>query len=330
MNGFTPSRREVLAGVIGALALGGGALQVRASEASRSQGGALEIIVPAAAGGGFDTVARQSQHALRQNGLAQAIEVTNMPGGGGTLGLSHVAQQSGRSDLLMVMGLSIVGGVQITGSSTTLDDITPLAKLAEDYIVVTVRSDSPITSFDQLAQRWRSNPREVVVAGGAVGNADHLLVAMALQRLGADPADLNYLVYSGDGEVLTSLLSRTADVAVSSYNGFAAQLEAGEVRALAISSPERLPGIEIPTVRESGLDLDLANWRGFAAPPGLSQQQRTTLEQLVRNLVETPEWRQALQRFGWKDAFLMGSDFETFLAEEKKRLTEIIEGLGLA
>ncbi|MFC7329218.1 tripartite tricarboxylate transporter substrate binding protein [Marinactinospora rubrisoli] len=325
------SRREALAGVIGAVALGGGVLEMRSSrQPGERTGSRIEMVVPAAAGGGFDSVARQAQHALGENGLTRTVEVVNLPGGGGTVGLSYVAQQAGRPDLLMVMGTSILGGVRITGSPATLADTTPLAKLAEDYVVVAVRADSSITSLGRLADRWRSRPREVVVAGGAVGTSDHLLAAMALQRLGADPADLNYIVYSGDGEVLAALLSNTADVAVSSFNGFAAQIEAGEVRALAVSSPNRLPGVDIPTVREAGLDLDLANWRGLAAAPGITERQRADLEDLVRALVETPEWRRSLARFGWQDTFLAGADFETFLAAEDERLTAIIEGLGLA
>lgn len=331
MNSSALSRREVLAGVIGAVALGGGALEVRSSgTAQAGSGSRLEMVVPAAAGGGFDSVARQAQHALRANGLAQSVEVVNMPGGGGTAGVSHVAQQAGRSDLMMVMGTSILGGIQITGSSTTLEDITPLAKLAENYSVVAVRADSPIESFEQLADRWRTEPRGVVVAGGAVGTADHLLAATVLQRIGIEPADLNYLVYSGDGEVLTSLLSRTADVAISSLKGFESQIEAGEVRALAVSSPQRMPGVEIPTIREAGLDLDLANWRGLAAPPGLDESQRAALQDLVRGLVQTPQWRQSLQRFEWTESFLIGAEFDAFLTGENERLTGIIKGLGLA
>lgn len=331
MNRSALSRREVLAGALGAVALGGGVLQVRSSESTEAgTGSRLEIVVPAAAGGGFDSVARQAQHALRENGLAQTVEVVNMPGGGGTVGLSHAAQQVGRSDLMMVMGTSILGGVQITGSSTTLEDVTPLAKLAENYSVVAVRADSQLTSFEQLAERWRADPREVVVAGGAVGTADHLLAAMVLQRLGIDPADLNYLVYSGDGEVLTSLLSHTADVAISSLKGFQAQIEAGAVRAVAISAPKPLPGIEIPTIREAGFDLDLANWRGLAAPPGLGSSQRAALQDLVRELVETPQWQQSLERFEWTESFLIGREFDEFLAEENERLTGIVRGLGLA
>lgn len=324
------SRREVLAGVIGAAALGGATLEIRNSEAAEQEGSSLEMVVPAAAGGGFDSVARQAQHALRENGMVETVEIVNMPGGGGTVGLSHTAQQPERSDLLMVMGTSILGGIQITGSATTLEHITPLAKLAEDYVVIAVRADSEIKSFGQLADRWRSRPSEVAIAGGAVGTSDHLLSAMALQELGADPADLNYIVYSGDGEVLTSLLSHTADVAVSGLNGFVDQIDAGNIRPLAISSAERVPGADIPTIGESGLNLDLANWRGLATGPMPDEAQRATLEDLVRDLVATPEWRNSLQQFGWEDSFLIGAEFEEFLTTENERLTKIIEGLGLA
>ncbi|GAB3206055.1 tripartite tricarboxylate transporter substrate binding protein [Marinactinospora endophytica] len=331
MKRSTLNRREMLAGVAGVAALGGGVLEVRNSETTRERAGSrIEMVVPAAAGGGFDSVARQAQHALGENGLVRTVEVVNLPGGGGTVGLSHMSRQHGRSDVLMIMGTSILGGIRITGSPTTLADITPLAKLAEDYVVVAVRADSPVRSFHQLADRWRSDPRRITVAGGAVGTADHLTAALALQRLGADPADLNYIVYSGDGEVLTALLSHTADVAVSSLNGFAAQIEVGEVRALAVSSAHRLPGVDVPTIRESGLDLDLANWRGLAAAPGLTDGQRRTLEDLVRDLVETPEWGHSLQRFGWKDTFSTGAEFADFLAGEDRRLAGIIKGLGLS
>lgn len=287
-------------------------------------------MVPAAAGGGFGTVARQAQYALRQNGLARTVEVLNLPGGGGTVGLNHVAQQPARADLLMVMGSSTLGGIKITGSRTTLDDITPLARLAEDYIVVAVRQDSPLRSLDDLVGVWRSEPRGLVVAGGAIGTSDHLLAALMLDRAGVEPSELNYLVYSGDGEVLTSLLSRTADIAVSSYNGFEAQIEAGEIRALALSAAEPLPGVDVPTLRQAGMDLELANWRGLAATGGLDEAHREALLELAHDLVRTEEWQEAVERFGWRDAFISGADFTDFLREETARLDQIIEGLGLS
>ncbi|MFI6579268.1 Bug family tripartite tricarboxylate transporter substrate binding protein [Nocardiopsis sp. NPDC050513] len=325
------SRREVIAGVAGAAAFGGALVEIAGSRSDPgSGGGRLEIVVPAAVGGGFDTVARQAQHAFTGNGLTGAIEVLNMPGGGGTVGLTYVAQQPARDDLLMVMGSSILGGIEITGSRTTLADITPLARLAEDYIVVAVRQDSALHDLSDLVDLWRDRPRDVAVAGGAVGTSDHLLAALMLGRVGADPADLNYLVYSGDGEVLTSLLSGTADVAVSSYNGLESQIAAGEVRALGLSAAERLPGVEVPTLREGGLDLDLANWRGLAATGGLDQAQHDALLALVGALVETQEWQDTVSTFGWRDAYLSGQDFTDFLDAESTRLEEIIEGLGLS
>lgn len=328
-----PSRREAIAGAIGAVALAGALVEVRAGETSREAGtggGRLEVVVPAAAGGGFDTVARQTQYALQQNGLASGVEVLNLPGGGGTVGLNHMAQQRGRGDVLMVMGSSILGGIEITGSRTTLADITPLARLAEDYIVVAVRQDSPLRTLEDLAAAWTEAPRDLVVGGGAIGTSDHLLAALMLDGLGISPSELNYIVYSGDGEVLTSLLSHTSDIAVSSYNGFQSQIEAGEVRALAVSAAEPLPGVDVPTLREAGMDLDLANWRGLAAPGGLDEDQREVLLDLVHALVETPEWREAVERFGWREAFVAGEDFDAFLTEETARLEQIIEGLGLS
>lgn len=324
------NRRDAIAGMVGAVALGGALMEIRGAGGGEPGGGGLEIVVPAAVGGGFDTVARQSQHALTTNELTSTIEVLNLPCGGGTVGLNHVAQQPPRTDMLMVMGSSILGGVKITGSRATLDDITPLARLAEDYIVVVVRQDSPLDSLEDLVRAWAEQPRALAVAGGAVGTSDHLLAALMLERVGADPADLNYLVYSGDGEVLTALLSGTADVAVSSYNGMSAQIEAGEIRALGLSAAEPLPGTDVPTLRQAGLDMDLANWRGLAATGGLDQEQHEYLLGLVHELAQTQEWKDTVETFGWRDAYAAGADFSDFLEAESARLDDIIEGLGLS
>jgi putative tricarboxylic transport membrane protein len=311
-----------------------GAVTVAGIDAARSASGSdarakLTLIAPAAAGGGWDLVARESQQALRSDGIVTNAQVVNGPGAGGTIGLSQLENLSGQPTTVMITGTVMLGGIAINNSETTLADTVPIAKLAEDFEVFVVPKDSPIQNLEDMIEAWRANPGGLPIGGGSLGGIDHIVAGQLAQEADIDPAAINYIAYSGGGEVLTSLLSNTVGVAVSGFNDFRDQIEAGNVRALAVAAPEPLEGFDVDTFIEQGYNVDLVNWRGIVAPPGISDEDRQTLVDIVTEMVETEQWATAVERNRWKESVLTGDEFGEFLDVEQTRITGILEELGL-
>ncbi|AUS77340.1 tripartite tricarboxylate transporter substrate binding protein [Actinoalloteichus sp. AHMU CJ021] len=299
------------------------------SAAGASARNKLTLMAPAAPGGGWDLAARESQQALRSSGVVNNAQVVNVPGAGGTIGLSQTVGRAGDETTLMVTGTVMLGAVEVNGSEHGLDDVTPIARLADDYVVVVVPADSPYQTLDDFLADWRSNPHGTAIGGGSLGGTDHLLAGLLAQEGGVDPGSLNYISYAGGGEVMTALLSHTVAVGVSGYNDFSDQIEAGRLRALGVSAAEPVEGIEIPTFIEQGVDVELPNWRGVMAPPGLTDEARAEMEAIITEMVETEEWADALDRNRWADTFMVGEEFEEFLDQDIARIRQVIEELGL-
>ncbi|MFI6576173.1 Bug family tripartite tricarboxylate transporter substrate binding protein [Nocardiopsis sp. NPDC050513] len=313
--------------VVGAAVFNAATTGDDASEAMRSR---LTIIVPAAPGGGWDLVGRESQNALREGGIVANSQVVNVPGAGGTIGLAQTVRQEGRSNLLLVTGTVMIGGIVVNDSSHSLEDVTPIARLADDYEVIVVREDSPYQDMGDLVEAWRSDPGAMAVGGGSLGGTDHLLAGMVAGDVGIDPREVNYIPFSGGGQALTSLLSGSVDVGISGYNEFSDQIAAGNVRALGVSARERVDGVDVPTLAEQGVDAVLPNWRGVVAPPGITGAERAELTAIVTEMHDTPQWADTLARNRWDDTFQTGAAFEEFIAVETERITAITEELGLS
>ncbi|WP_231916043.1 Bug family tripartite tricarboxylate transporter substrate binding protein [Microbacterium karelineae] len=289
----------------------------------------ITLVAPADPGGGWDAFARESQQALRGNGITGNAQVVNIPGAAGTIGLSQVAGMQGREDLLLVTGGVMVGGIIVGDSAVTLDDVTPIARVADDYNVLVVPGDSEFETLDDFLEAFTEDPGGTAIAGGSLGGIDHVLSGLMAQASGIEPSDANYLAYAGGGEVVTSLLSHTTTAGLSGFNEFRDQIESGNLRALAISSEERIDGLDIPTFREAGLDIAMANWRGYVAPPGISDEVHDELVAMLDEMRATPEWQDTLARNGWTDSFMSGTELDDFLRDEIATTTEIVKELGL-
>ncbi|MFC9963878.1 Bug family tripartite tricarboxylate transporter substrate binding protein [Nocardia ignorata] len=309
-------------------------------DANRSGHGAdarakLTVIAPAAAGGGWDLVAREAQQALRGDGIVNNVQVVNVPGAGGTIGLGQLSTQTGVATTIMVTGTVMMGGIARNGSPVELADMTPIARLAEDFEVIVVPADSPYRTLDDLIRDWRTNPATTPVGGGSAGGIDHMLAAQLAEAAGIPAAQVRYAAYAGGGELTINLLSTapgTPGIGISGFNDFRDLIEDGRLRPLAVVAPGRLPGLEAtPTMAEAGYpQVDLVNWRGFVAPPGLSEQEQKELIDIVTEMTRTESWRDAVARNRWQETFLAGEAFRQFLAEEQTRITEIVEDLGLS
>ncbi|SEP78446.1 putative tricarboxylic transport membrane protein [Lentzea xinjiangensis] len=291
----------------------------------------LRVLVPNAPGGGYDITARTAAKAMEDADLLRNAEVFNLPGAGGTVGLGRTVGERGNGKLIMSMGLGVVGAVYTNKSPSSLLDTTPIAKLIEEPDIVVVGKDSPYTSMQQLVDAWKANPGTVTVGGGsAPGGPDHLAPMLIAKAVGLPPKTVNYIPFDGGGELLASVLGGKVAFGVSGVGEYRDQIQAGTLRVLAVTSGDRIPGIDAPTLRQSGVDVEFTNWRGIVAPPGISDTDRAKLVEVFTRLQKTPQWAEALQRNGWTDAFAPGDEFRTFLENENKRVATVLKDLGLA
>ncbi|MCU1434083.1 MAG: tricarboxylic transporter [Pseudarthrobacter sp.] len=289
----------------------------------------LTLIAPAAPGGGWDGFAREGQQSLKSAGVVNNAQVVNVPGAGGTIGLSQFVQMPGREDALLATGGVMVGAIELGDNPESMADVVPIARLADDYAVLVVPADSEFKSLGDFLAAWKENPGGTSIGGGSLGSIDHLLSAMVAKTVGIDPRDVNYIAYSGGGEALTSLLSHTTSAGMSGYNEVSDQIEAGTLRALAISSDHRLGGVNVPTFKEQGVDAAMSNWRGFVAAPGITDEARAELIRIVTEMHSSDHWQDALKRNNWTDTFTTGEEFEQFIKNEVSTAQEIVKDLGL-
>jgi putative tricarboxylic transport membrane protein len=290
----------------------------------------MEIVVPAAPGGGWDQTGRAMQSALQEADLASGIQVVNIPGAGGTIGLAQfVSSKEGQGNALMTSGLVMLGAILTNQSPVTLDQVTPIARLTGEYEAIVVPASSDIQTLDDLIAKFKEDPQAVSWGGGSAGGTDHMLVGLIAKAAGVDPTGINYVPFSGGGEALASILGGHVTAGVSGYQEFAGQIETGDLRALAISSAERLEGVDIPTLKEQGVDVELTNWRGVVAPPGISDEDKQALGDTVSQMVESEAWQTTLKDRAWLDLYLPPDEFAQFLQQDTAQVETVLKDIGL-
>ena len=289
----------------------------------------LEITAPAAPGGGWDSTSRKAQEVLQAEGLASGVQVVNVPGAGGTVGLAQFAGAKGQGGKLMTMGLVMVGAIATNKSAATLEDVTPIARITSEQEAVVVPVDSPLKTLDDLVAAWEADAGAVSIAGGSAGGTDQIFAGLLADAAGVDPKAVNYIAFSGGGEALAAILGGKVTAGISGASEFADQVAAGKLRVLAVSGDERVEGFDAPTATEAGLDVVLENWRGFVAPAGISDADRDALDAAIADMHDTEAWKAVMAEQGWDDAYLPADEFATFLDEEKARVEGVLAELGL-
>ena len=290
---------------------------------------ALRIIAPAAPGGGWDQTARVMQQVLQESGIAAGISVENIPGAAGTIGLARfIGAERGNGDAVMVSGLIMLGAIVTNRSPVTLDDVVPIARLTGEYEVLAVPVNSPFRTLADFLEAFKARPESVSWGGGSAGGSDQILAGLIAEAVGVAPRRVNYIAFSGGGESLSAILGGQVSVGVNGLAEFAPHINAGAVRVLAISSGQRLAGLDIPTLREQGVDVEFENWRSVVAPPGISTEDRDRLEGTIEAMVMSPQWRAALERYRWIDRYLGGAAYARFVDDEEARVQGILRELG--
>lgn len=291
----------------------------------------LRIVAPAAPGGGWDQTARVIQDVLQRTGRVRIAPVENIPGAAGTIALARfMGAERGNGDALMVSGLIMLAAVVTHRSPVTLDDVTPVARLTGEYEVIAVPANSRFRSLADLIAAFRSRPEAISWGGGSAGGGDHMFAGLVAAGLGVPASRVNYVAFAGGGESVSALVGGQVSVGVSGLAEFAPHLEAGTIRALAISSADRLPGLDLRTLREQGVDIEFENWRCVVAPPGISREDHLRLQSLLADMARSRQWREALARYRWLDRYLSGAAFAAFLTAEEARVTAVLRQLGVS
>lgn len=288
------------------------------------------IMAPAAPGGGWDQTARSMQTALQEAGISESVQVVNVPGAGGTVGLAQfVNQANGDPSQLIVGGYVMVGAVLTNQSPVTLDQITPIARLTGEYEAIVVPAASDIQDMAGLVEKLKADPGAVSWGGGSAGGTDHITAGLIAKAVGVDPTKVNYVAFSGGGEALAAILGGQVTVGISSLSEFASQIEAGQLRLLGVSSEERIEGVDAPTFKEAGVDVAIQNWRMVAAAPGITEEQKAQITADIEKMVNSEAWKNILAEKGWANTYLAGDAFAAQLKQDIEATAAILKDIGL-
>lgn len=295
----------------------------------------VHLMAPAAAGGGWDSTARSLQKTLKDANLTgQSVEVTNVPGAAGTVGLAQFMANNGDAHQLMVMGLVMLGGEVLNKTPVKVVQTTPIATLTAEAELIVVKADSKYKTLKELVDDVKANPTAVKIGGGSAGGTDHILLGLLAKAGGVDAGVTKngYVAYSGGGELKNALLSGDVGVGISSVSEFKDLIAAGTLRPLAVSAakPATVGTATVPTIKESGYDVELMNWRGLVAAPGISDAERSAIIKLVDDLHNSPQWQSTLTQQGWEDFYKSGDEAKAFFASESTKVAEVLAAIGLA
>jgi len=288
----------------------------------------LKMMIPANPGGGWDQTGRNLANAMQSVKLVSSVQFENKGGAGGTIGLAQfVNSAKGDPNAVIIGGMVMIGAIYLNDSPVKLSMVTPLARLTGEYEIIVVPANSPYKTMADLVKAFKANPGAISWGGGSAGGTDHILVGLVAKAAGVDPAKINYVPFKGGGEAIAAIVGGHVAAGVSGVGEFAEQIKGGRMRALAVSSSSRFEGF--PTLKEQGLDIDLANWRGIFGAPGTTAAQTDSLIKVVRGATESKSWKETLEKLGWSPIFLSGDSYKKFIDEDTVRIAGIIDSLGI-
>jgi len=287
-------------------------------------------MAPAKTGGGWDSTARAIQQAMQDEGIATTVEVTNVPGDGGVVGLQQfVTESAGDASKLIVAGYVMVGSIILNASPVTLSDVTPIARLTGEANAIAVRKDSKIATIDDLIKEWQAKPTRLTWVGGSAGGVDHIIVGLLAAEVRLDPTLIKYRARSGGGEAVADVLADNKVIGISSVGEFAGHAQGSAFRILAVTSEERLPNVDAPTLKELGYDVVVENWRMIAAAPGITDSEVAKISTDFDNLNGSATWAAVLGEKGWVNTYLAGDEFRTQLEKDILSTRQVLQDLGM-
>lgn len=290
----------------------------------------LKMMIPANPGGGWDTTGRALGKALIDSKAAETVQYENKGGAAGVIGLAQfVNAAKGDPNALMMAGAVMVGGIISSKPAVSLDKTTPIARLTSEFNVFVVPADSPFKSMKDVAAQMQKDPGSVKFGGGSRGSTEHICASMLATKINVDPKKVNYVAFRGGGEATAAILGGNVSVGGSGYSEFAEYIAAGKMRPIGVTSEKRLPGINVPTLKEQGYDVVLGNWRAVFAAPGITPEQRAALTDLVVRATKSKSWTEALEKNNWTPALLTGKAFDDFVDNEFSSLRGVMHLSGM-
>ena len=317
-------RRDVFLKSLAALAaVGGLPMSVRAAGAN------LKMMIPANPGGGWDSTGRALGKALQEAGAA-SVSYENKGGAAGAIGLAQFANGSKADpNAVMVMGAVMLGGI-ITGKPpVSLSQATPIARLTSEYNVFVLPANSPFKTMKDVVEQMKKDPGSVKWGGGSRGSTEHIAAAMIAREVGVDPSKINYVAFRGGGEATAAILGGNVTIGGSGYSEFAEYITTGKMRALAVTSETRLKGIDVPTLKEQGINVVIGKWRGVYGAPGISAEQRKALTEMMVKATKSKAWAESLEKNNWTAALMTGAEFDKFVDDEFASLRAVMVKSGM-
>ena len=294
-----------------------------------------ECIAPANAGGGWDLTCRSVGEVLGDLGLSPGrVRTTNVPGAGGGVAFARTVAQRG-DDATVLIAASPSTTLRLAQGqygSLTEDDVRWVGALGAEYGVLAVAADAPWVTLDDLLDSWRSDPSSLVVSGGsAVAGQDHMKVLLLAHRAGIDPRSIRYVPFDGGGEAMTALLGGFVQLFSGEASEVEGQVEAGRMRVLVTLAPERMSGplADVPTARESGVDVTWVTWRGFYVPGEVPDSVYDRWVDVLSAVEASPRWEEARRVNRLQSFFAVGSDFEAFVDGQVSDFREMSREIGL-
>jgi putative tricarboxylic transport membrane protein len=319
-------RRDTFLKSLAALAAAGALpLSARAADAAN-----LKMMIPANPGGGWDTTGRALGKALQDAGVAASVSYDNKGGAAGAIGLAQfVNSNKGDANALMTMGAVMLGGI-ITGKPpVSLSQATPIARLTSEYNVFVLPAESPLKTMKDVVEQMKKDPGSVKWGGGSRGSTEHIAAAMIAREVGVDPSKINYVAFRGGGEATAAILGGNVTIGGSGYSEFAEYIKTGKMRAIAVTSDARLKGLEIPTLKEQGINVVIGNWRGVYGAAGITPEQRKALTDMIVKATKSKAWAESLEKNAWTPALMTGKDFDNFVDNEFASLRAVMFKSGM-
>src|SRR6185503_12291012 len=291
----------------------------------------VDIMAPAATGGGFDTTARLIQKAMSdEKVVTQNVTVSNVPGAGGTVGMAQILKNTGNPYTLIVVGRVTIGS-QVTGKTEAkVAGLTPIARMMAESEVIVTPKDSPYKSIKDLLDAIKKDVNSVKFAGGSAGGIDHELAATLVKAAGGDLKNWkSYVPFAGGGEAAAAIIGGQVQVGISGFGEFKGQIDSGNMKALAVSADAPLKAASsIPTLKSQGVDVVMVNWRLLAAPPGVSAGDLAALKDIAKKVHDSKTWKDFAEKNDWFDNFTT-EGLLTFVQTETQAITATLTDLGL-
>ena len=291
----------------------------------------IHFLIPGGAGGGWDGTARGTGEALTKAGIVGSASYENMSGGGGGKAIGFLIENAASNHGTLMVNSTPIIIRSLTGRFPhNFRDLTMIAGTIGDYQALITGKDSPYKNFADVVAAYKNDPKKVSVGGGSVpGSLDHLVAAMAFQAAGADPTKVKYIPYDAGGKLNAAILSGEVAAGSTGFSEAVALAKAGEMRILAVTSPERVPAFkDAPTLKEQGYDVTFVNWRGFFGAPGLPAEKADQYRKALAAMYATPEWTAVRDRNGWVDIHNPGDKFSAFLENQEKVIKTLMQQLG--